>query len=174
MPHEDQIILVDEDDVQIGTMGKLEVHEKGLLHRAFSIFVRNDKGEVMLQKRALNKYHSGGLWTNTCCGHPKDGEELLSAAHRRLREEMGLDCSLKEITTLMYHMNLDHDLKENEFLHVFFGHYNRAPILNPEEADEWKWITIDDLNEDVAKNPDNYTHWFKIVLKKMKGNNTVF
>ena len=168
MQNEEQIILVDKDDIQIGTMGKLEAHEKGLLHRAFSIIVKNNKGEMMLQKRAIGKYHSGGLWTNTCCGHPRDGEELISAVHRRLKEEMGFDCPLNEIFSFIYQADLDKGLKENEFLHVFSGEYNNAPVLNPLEADGWKWITRDELDRDVENNPNSYTYWFKIVLEKIK------
>ena len=168
MQNEEQIILVNKDDVQVGTMGKLETHEKGLLHRAFSIIVKNDNGETMLQKRALGKYHSGGLWTNTCCGHPRDGEELMSAVHRRLKEEMGFDCNLKEVVAFTYQADLDRGLKENEFLHVLVGEYGGAPILNPQEADGWKWVTRDELIRDVADNPDNYTYWFKVVLEKIK------
>ena len=164
MPNEEQIILVDQNDVQVGAMGKLATHEKGLLHRGFSIVVKNDKGEIMLQKRARGKYHSGGLWTNTCCGHPKDREDLVSAVHRRLKEEMGFDCELKEILTFIYEVNLDKGLKENEFLHVFLGKYNNVPVLNPEEADDWKWITMNNLQADIAQNPNKYTYWFKIAL----------
>ena len=171
LPDKEQIILVDENDIQVGAMEKLKTHEKGLLHRAFSIFVRNDKGECMLQKRALGKYHSGGLWSNTCCGHPRDGEDLESAAHRRLNEEMGLDCPLREVFTLTYQANLDHGLKENEFLHVLVGAYDNGPVLNPEEADDWKWIPEDELKKDIAKNPNNYTQWFGIILKKAEEKN---
>ena len=121
----------------------------------------------MLQKRATGKYHSGGLWTNTCCGHPRNEEEILSAAHRRLREEMGFDCPLKEIITFTYQVNLDRGLQENEFLHVFVGTYDEIPVLNPEEADGWKWITMDELKNDIAKYPNNYTYWFKTVLEKL-------
>ena len=161
-------MLVDENDTQIGSMGKLETHKKGLLHRAFSIFVKNSKGEILLQKRALGKYHSGGLWTNTCCGHPRDGEGLLSAAHRRLREEMGFDCPLKEISTLTYRVDLNHGLQENEFLHIFTGEYNDAPVLNPKEASDWRWATLDTIQSDISKNPNDYTYWFKLILEKAK------
>ncbi|MEK7614109.1 MAG: isopentenyl-diphosphate Delta-isomerase [Patescibacteria group bacterium] len=174
MPNEDQIILVDKNDTQIGAMGKMETHEKGLLHRAFSILVKNNKGEIMLQKRATGKYHSGGLWTNTCCGHPRNGEDLASAARRRLGEEMGFDCPLKELLVFIYRVDLDHGLKENEFLHVFLGEYNDVPVLNPEEADGWRWITIGELRQDMDKNPDTYTYWFKIALEKIKENNLSF
>ena len=172
MQKEDQLILVDTNDVQIGTMGKLETHEKGLLHRAFSIFIKNNKGEMMLQKRAVGKYHSGGLWTNTCCGHPRDGEELSQAVHRRLKEEMGFDCELKEVISFIYQADLDKGLKENEFLHVFVGEYNGAPVLNPMEADGWKWITKDELIRDVFDNPNSYTYWFKVVLEKIEAGDT--
>ncbi|MFA5841434.1 MAG: isopentenyl-diphosphate Delta-isomerase [Candidatus Paceibacterota bacterium] len=171
MQNEERIVLVDKNDTQIGVMGKLETHEKGLLHRAFSIIVRNNDGEIMLQKRAVVKYHSGGLWTNTCCGHPRYGEDLEYAAHRRLREEMGFDCTLKEIFNFTYEANLDHGLREHEFLHVFLGEYNGVPILNPEEADGWKWITIDELKKDMDQNPDKYTYWFKVALKEAEKNN---
>lgn len=167
MSNEDQLILVDERDVQTGTRGKLEVHTQGLLHRAFSIIVKNNKGEIMLQKRALSKYHSGGLWTNTCCGHPRDGEELETAAHRRLSEEMGFDCPLKEITSFIYQVNLDHGLQEHEFLHVYLGEYSTEPVLNPDEADDWKWISLQDMQSDISNNPENYTYWFKTALKKI-------
>jgi len=173
MPREDQIILVDEHDRQIGFMGKLETHEKGLLHRAFSIFVKNNKGEMMLQKRASDKYHSGGLWTNTCCSHPRNGEDLTLAIHRRLKEEMGFDCALTEVLTFIYQVDVGGGLKEYEFLHVFSGTYNDAPIVNPEEADDWKWITMEELKKDVAENPDNYSYWFKIALQKAKENGIV-
>lgn len=174
MPNEEPIILVDTHDQQVGVMGKLETHQKGLLHRAFSIIVKNDKGEVMLQKRAIGKYHSGGLWTNTCCGHPRDGEELSSAVHRRLKEEMGFDCPLKEILTFTYEADLDKGLKENEFLHVFTGEYNDEPILNPEEAEGWKWIPTDELKKDIAHNPNDYTYWFKVVLEKIEEDEIAF
>lgn len=167
MPNDEQIILVDAGDAQIGAMGKLEAHEKGLLHRAFSIFVKNNKGEVMLQKRASDKYHSGGLWSNTCCGHPRDGEELISAAHRRLKEEMGFDCPLREISTLVYEADVDCGLKENEFLHIFIGEYNNAPTLNPREASDWKWAVPDDVVLHILKHPEEYTYWFKIILGRM-------
>lgn len=174
MPKEEQIILVDANDAPVGTMGKLETHEKGLLHRAFSIIVKNDKGEILLQKRAVGKYHSGGLWTNTCCGHPRAGEEILSAAHRRLREEMGFDCELTEVFSCTYQADLDKGLKENEFLHVFVGEYNGAPVLNPNEADDWKWMAFDDLKADIGKNPDGYTYWFRMILEKQELNNVIY
>jgi len=166
--NEDQLILVDKNDNQIGTMGKMETHQKGLLHRAFSIIVKNNKGEWILQKRFIGKYHSGGLWTNTCCGHPRAGEDLLVAANRRLQEEMGFSCFLKEVFNFTYEADLDHGLKENEFLHVFVGEYNAEPILNLEEAEDWKWMSPEDIESDILKNPNNYTFWFKLLVEKAK------
>ncbi len=166
--HEDQLILVDESDTEIGIMGKLETHEKGLLHRAFSIVVTNEKGELMLQKRTVTKYHSGGLWTNTCCGHPRDGEEVLHAAHRRLGEEMGFDCELRQATQFIYKVDLDKGLTEHEFLHVFIGKYQTVPVLNPEEADDWKWMSFENIEADIKENPDSYTFWFKILFSKIR------
>ena len=161
---EEQIILVDKDNTQIGKGGKLETHRKGLRHRAFSIFIINDRGELMLQKRALGKYHSGGLWTNTCCGHPRDGEDVAVAAHRRLGEEMNFDCDLKEILSFHYEAQVSDTLRENEIDHVFVGEYEKDPILNPEEASDWRWVSFPDLAEDIEKNPQNYTYWIKVVL----------
>ena len=164
MSEEDQIILVDENDVQTGVMGKLEAHEKGLLHRAFSIFITNDRGELLLQQRARTKYHCGGLWGNTCDGHPRDGEAVLDAAHRRLREEMGFDCQLQELFVFQYQVPFDNGLHENEMDHVIVGKYNDDPIPNPEEADDWKWVSVDEVKSDVLKHPDAYTYWFKEAL----------
>lgn len=177
MHNEEQITLVDKNNVQTGTMGKLETHEKGLLHRAFSIFVKNKKGEIMLQKRALDKYHSGGLWTNTCCGHPRDGEELMPASHRRLKEEMGFDCPLKELFIFHYETVVPTpkiDLKENEIDHVLIGEYSDTPVLNPEEASDWKWMPLNEVRADISKNPNNYTYWFKIALQKAEEEGIVF
>ncbi len=177
MPDEEQIILVDENDAQIGAMGKLETHEKGLLHRAFSIFVRNNNGETLLQKRASSKYHSGGLWSNTCCGHPRNGEELMSAAHRRLVEEMGFDCPLYELFVFSYQATVPTqktELQENEINHVLIGTYNDAPVLNLEEASDWKWVTLKEIKLDVSKNPDDYTYWFKIIIGKQELNSMLY
>lgn len=165
---EEQIILVDEKDVQIGTAGKLEAHQKGLRHRAFSIFIQNQKRETLLQKRALGKYHSGDLWTNTCCGHPRDGEDVSAAAHRRLKEEMGFSTDLKEMLSFHYEAQVSESLRENEIDHVFVGQYNNDPILNPEEASDFKWISFDELAEDIEKNPEAYTYWIKVVLKDVR------
>ena len=161
----EKVILVDENDNQVGVMPKLEAHQKGLLHRAFSIFIFNSKYELLLQKRASSKYHSGGLWTNTCCSHPREGEEILDAAKRRLIEEMGIDTSLRKVHDFIYKAELDNDLTEHEFDHVLYGIYNEDPIINKDEADDFKWIDMDSLNEDIKTNGNNYTIWFKIAFE---------
>jgi len=164
----EHVILVDEKDNQIGTAEKLDAHKKGVLHRAFSIIVFNSNGEMMLQQRAKTKYHSGGLWTNTCCGHPRPNEDLLTAAHRRLKEENGFDCELAKLFEYTYQVKLDKRLTENEFLHVFKGVFDGVPKLNPEEAADWKWISMEDLRKDIELHPENYTQWFKLTLDKWK------
>lgn len=164
----EQVILVDIHDIPLGTEEKLKAHELALLHRAFSVFVFNKSGELMLQRRALHKYHSPGLWTNTCCSHPRPGESTIDAAHRRLLEEMGFDCELDWKFSFIYKAPFDNGLTEHEFDHVFFGSFNHDPIINPEEVDSWKWIKMDDLMEDVKKNPEDYTVWFRIALEKME------
>ena len=161
----EKVILVDENDNQVGLMPKLEAHQKGLLHRAFSIFIFNSKYELLLQKRASSKYHSGGLWTNTCCSHPREGEDTLDAANRRLIEEMGIETSLRKVHDFIYKAELDNDLTEHEFDHVLYGIYNEDPIINKDEADDFKWIDMDSLNEDIKTNGDNYTIWFKIAFE---------
>ncbi len=161
----EKVILVDENDNQVGVMPKLEAHQKGLLHRAFSVFIFNSKYELLLQKRASSKYHSGGLWTNTCCSHPREGEEILDAANRRLIEEMGIETSLRKVYDFIYKAELDNDLTEHEFDHVLYGIYNEDPIINKDEADDFKWIDMDSLNEDIKTNGNNYTIWFKIAFE---------
>ena len=161
----EKVILVDENDNQVGLMPKLEAHQKGLLHRAFSVFIFNSKYELLLQKRASSKYHSGGLWTNTCCSHPREGEEILDAANRRLIEEMGIETSLRKVHDFIYKAELDNDLTEHEFDHVLYGIYNEDPIINKDEADDFKWIDMDSLNEDIKTNGNNYTIWFKIAFE---------
>ncbi len=162
----EMLILVDENDRQIGTEEKIKAHEEGKLHRAFSIFIFNSKGEMLLQKRAKTKYHSGGLWTNTCCSHPRDGERIEEAVHRRLKEEMGFDCELEEKFHFIYKVKLDHGLTEHEFDHVFVGKYDGEVKPNPEEADDFKWINMETLKKDLEEHPENYTEWFKIAIQK--------
>jgi len=163
----EMVILVDETDKEIGTEEKIKTHKEGKLHRAFSIFIFNSKGEMLLQKRAKSKYHSGGLWSNACCSHPRPKEDIEQAAHRRLMEEMGFDCDLQESFDFVYKANLDHDLTEYEFDHVFIGKYEGKIKLNPEEAEDFKWVNIDALKGDVEKHPEKYTVWFKCALTEV-------
>ena len=160
----EKVILVDENDTQVGLMPKLEAHQKGLLHRAFSVFIFNSNHQLLLQKRAVSKYHSGGLWTNTCCSHPREGEETINAANRRLIEEMGIKTNLRKVFDFIYKAELDNELTENEFDHVFYGLYNQDPIINTEEADDFKWVDLETLNNDITVNGQNYTVWFKIAF----------
>jgi len=162
-----EVILVDERDIAIGVMEKMEAHRKGALHRAFSIFLFNGKGEMLLQRRALSKYHSPGLWTNTCCSHPMQGESVEVAANRRLSEEMGMSCTMNKAFDFIYKAELENDLIEHEFDHVFFGTTNEPPVINPEEVSEWKWIPVYDVYIDVQLNPARYTEWFKIALPEV-------
>ena len=162
---EEKVILVDKNDNQVGLMPKLEAHEKGVLHRAFSIFIFNSNYELLLQKRASSKYHSGGLWTNTCCSHPREGEDILDAANRRLDEEMGIKTSLRKVYDFIYKAELDNQLTEHEFDHVFYGVFDKDPILNKDEAEDFKWVDMETLNNDIIKNEDNYTVWFKIAFE---------
>ena len=163
---EEKVILVNERDEAQGLMEKMEAHEKGLLHRAFSVFVINEKNELLLQQRALHKYHSGGLCTNTCCSHPRDGEGNEEAAHRRLMEEMGFDCDLEKLTDFVYRAELDHGLTEHEFDHVFVGHWNGEPDVNPDEVATYKWMLVEDVANDIAERPHLYTEWFKIIYNE--------
>jgi isopentenyl-diphosphate delta-isomerase len=165
---EEQVILVNESDEKIGLMAKQEAHEKGILHRAFSVFIFNDKNELMLQQRALQKYHSPGLWTNTCCSHQRDGESNLEAGDRRLSEEMGFTTPLKETTSFIYKAEFDNGLTEHEFDHILVGIYNGEPRINKEEVAAWKWLPLDTLRHDMEKNPDLYTAWFKIIFDKFQ------
>ena len=162
---EEKVILVDKNDNQVGLMPKLEAHEKGILHRAFSVFIFNNKYQLLLQKRASSKYHSGGLWTNTCCSHPREDEDTLDAANRRLNEEMGIKTSLRKVYDFIYEAKLDNNLIEHEFDHVFYGLYDEDPIINKDEVDDFKWIDMETLNDSIIKNGDNYTVWFKIAFE---------
>ncbi|MEI6042401.1 MAG: isopentenyl-diphosphate Delta-isomerase [bacterium] len=159
------INLLDTEGNRIGSIEKLEAHKLGVLHEAFSIFIFNDEGKLLLQKRNKEKYHSGGLWTNTCCGHANYEEEINVATHRRLQEEMGFDTELKKIFNFTYKVELENQLFENETDHVFFGKSESTPIPDPEEVEDFKWIAIQDLIDDANANPDAYTEWLKIILK---------
>jgi len=163
---EEQVILVNEQDEQIGLMPKLEAHQKGVLHRAFSVFVFNQNDELMLQKRALHKYHSPGLWTNTCCSHQRDGESNLEAGARRLQEEMGFVTPLQESVSFIYKAPFDNGLTEHEYDHVLIGYYDQVPVINPEEVADWKWMPLDEVKTDIEEHPEQYTAWFKIIFDK--------
>ena len=164
---EAKVILVDENDNQIGVEEKQKVHVEGKMHRAFSVYIFNSKGELLIQRRAKNKYHSGGLWANTCCSHPRPDEDTEEAAHRRLQEEMGFDAELKEEMKFKYKVKFDNGLTENEYLYVFTGKADITPVPNPEEIEEWRWISIEELKNDIKENPDKYAYWFKITIEKL-------
>lgn len=163
---EEKVILVNQKDEQVGLMPKMEAHEKGLLHRAFSVFIFNDKNELMLQQRALSKYHSPGLWTNTCCSHQREGEDNISAGKRRLQEEMGFSTELRDTISFVYKAAFDNGLTEHEYDHILVGKFNDDPNLNPEEAAAFKWLSLEEVREDMQKNPLIYTEWFKIIFEK--------
>lgn len=162
---EEFVILVDPNDQEIGLMEKQQAHVAGLLHRAFSVFIFNSKGELMIQQRAASKYHSPTLWTNTCCSHPRENESYEAAAHRRLVEEMGFDCDLSFKFQFIYKANLDNGLTEHELDHVFVGTYDGEPKLNADEVMAYRWVEMEDLKKDMIKNPQNYTAWFKIIFE---------
>jgi len=162
----EMVILVDENDKEIGIEEKMKAHQGGKLHRCFSIFIFNPNGEMLLQRRANSKYHSGGLWTNACCSHPRPGENIEQAANRRLKEELGFDCELKELSNFIYKVKLDHGLTEHEFDHVLIGKYDGEIRPNKNEVSEIMWISIDDLKEEIKKHPEKFTEWFKIAFRK--------
>jgi isopentenyl-diphosphate delta-isomerase len=163
----EEVILVNEADEPIGVMEKMEAHEKGLLHRAFSVFIFNSKNQMLLQQRALTKYHSGGLWTNACCSHPRPGEETLQAAKRRLKEEMGIETDLTFKTAFTYKTKFDNGLTEHEVDHVFTGYFNEDPKINTVEANNFKWQSIEEVKSEIISYPENYTSWFKIALESL-------
>lgn len=164
--NEEQVILVNENDEKIGVMPKMEAHEKALLHRAFSVFVFNDKNELMLQQRAAGKYHSPLLWTNSCCSHQRDGESNIEAGKRRLQEEMGFVCELEEKTSFIYKAPFDNGLTEHELDHIMVGYYNENPTINKEEVENFKWMTLEAVKKDIEIHPELYTAWFKIIFEK--------
>ena len=163
----EDVILVDNKDNEIGTMPKMEAHIEGVLHRAFSVFIFNTKGDLLLQQRALDKYHSGGKWTNTCCSHPRSGEANIAAANRRLLEEMGMSCDLIYGFNFLYKANVENGLIEHEFDHVFYGITDDLPIINLTEVADYKYLNLYDLVADLKANPDQYTEWLKIAIDKV-------
>lgn len=167
---EEEVILVNERDEQTGTIAKMEAHRKALLHRAFSIFIFNNKGEMLLQQRAMGKYHSPGLWTNTCCSHPRPGEDVEVAAGRRLKEEMGIDAPLHKIFDFIYRTEFDNGLTEFEFDHVYTGVYNGQ--LNPDrqEVQDYCFRSMEDIGQDLQRRPEKYSAWFRIAFPKLLKN----
>lgn len=163
--NEPLVILVDRNDMQTGVASKLDAHKYALLHRAVSVFVVNSRGEWLLQRRAFDKYHSKGLWTNTCCTHPVPGESARDAAARRLMEEMGMTCRLRFLFSFIYEGKLDNELTEHELDHVFLGFSDDIPVINREEVEEWEYVNFDDLKKDIAENESDYTYWFREIFE---------
>jgi len=164
---EAQVILVNEQDEVTGVMEKMEAHRKGLLHRAFSVFILNDTGEMLLQQRALDKYHSGGLWTNACCSHPFPGETVAQAAHRRLFEEMGFDCPLSELFQFTYRTDFDNGLIEHEYDHVLIGTFNGTINPNPQEVNDYRYMPVETITRLLQEQPAQFTSWFKLAFPKL-------
>lgn len=160
----EKVVLVDANDREIGVMEKLEAHRKGLLHRAFSILLFNSDGQLLLQKRSNTKYHSGGLWTNTCCSHPRPDEDIQAAVERRLHEEMGISAFPEFLYSFTYRAELDTDLIEHELDYVFTGIYDDEPVVNPDEVADWKFVKVADILSDIQHNPDAYTAWFRLIM----------
>ena len=165
---DEYVVLVNENDSQIGIMEKMAAHIVPRLHRAFSIFIFSSKGELLLQQRALSKYHSPGLWTNTCCSHPRNGESLEQATARRLKEEMGLTCDMHEVFTFIYKAPVGLGLIEHEFDHVWFGQSDDTPVINTEEVAAYKYMSLDDIAIDMKAHPEQYTEWFKISFDEIQ------
>lgn len=162
------VILVDEQDRPLGTMGKMEVHEKALLHRAFSVFIFNENGQMLLQKRAAKKYHSANLWTNACCSHPKPGENTLQAAGKRLQEEMGFTTAIKKVFDFTYKAPFDNGLTEHEFDHVFVGKFSGPIHVNPDEVGDYCFMSLEEIKTSIQSSPDKYTVWFKIAFPRVE------
>lgn len=163
----EQVILVDDHDNELGWMEKIEAHRKSLLHRAISVFIVTAEGKWLMQRRAINKYHSGGLWTNTCCTHPQPGETSIQAAKRRLQEEMGIKTDLKEIFQFKYKDMLDNELTEHELDHVFLGISNKKPTINTTEVAEWKYISYNKLIAEISRYPESFTIWFRKIVERV-------
>ncbi len=164
----EEVVLVDENDLETGTMEKIEAHKKGLLHRAFSVFIINNAGQLLLQRRNFGKYHSPGLWTNTCCSHPRPGENINIAAARRLKEEMGMICELQQLFSFIYKAEFENGLSEYELDHVLAGISDNEPAPDPDEVDGVKFFNMEYLSIDIENNPENYTVWFRIAYPRVK------
>ena len=163
----ENVILVDQEDREIGVMEKMQAHQEAKLHRAFSVFLLNDRNEVLLQQRAVDKYHCGGMWTNTCCSHPRAEEALQVAVDRRLKEEMGIVCATNWVYSFIYKADVGGGLFEHEFDHVFFGRFSGEPKPDKSEVADWSYVSLEELKQDVKKNPSKYTPWFKIILAEV-------
>jgi isopentenyl-diphosphate delta-isomerase len=161
------LMLVDENDRVTGTAGKMDAHAKALLHRAVSVFIHNTKADWLLQRRALDKYHSNGLWTNTCCSHPYPGETSIDAARRRLYEEMGMNCDMREVFSFIYKEQVDNDLTEHELDHVFIGLSDELPVPDHREVMDWRFVSFPDLDNEIRKNPENFTTWFRHIYYRV-------
>ena len=162
------VILVNSENQKIGLMPKLEAHIRGILHRAFSVLIFNKKGELLIQQRALNKYHTPGLWSNTCCSHQIDGETNIEAGKRRLFEEMGFEVELFNFDSFIYNAYFENGLIEYEFDHILVGIFEGTPLINKNEVNDFKWITFDKLQKEIYSSPQNYTVWFRIIFEKYK------
>lgn len=171
---EEQVILVNEKDEAIGVMEKMKAHLKPTLHRAFSVCLFNEKGEMLLQQRASNKYHCAGLWTNTCCSHPRVGEETIDAAKRRLEEEMGMNTAIYKAFDFIYQAEFENGLFEYEFDHVFFGKYSGQPVINKDEVESWRYAGVDEIERELAQFSEKYTPWFKLIVEKIKELNLAY
>lgn len=163
---EERVVLVDENDVQVGTLEKQRAHLEGRLHRALSVFVLNARGQMLLQRRAAAKYHSGGLWTNACCSHPRPGEPVDQAARRRLREEMGIDCALTPLFAFTYRADVGGGLVEHEYDHVFAARWEGDPVPNADEVDGWRWVPVEEVADEVRRRPEAFTPWFRMVFDR--------
>jgi isopentenyl-diphosphate delta-isomerase len=164
----EQVILVDQNDIEVGTAEKLAAHAEGQLHRAFSVFVMNAGGALLMQKRSGSKYHSGGLWSNTCCSHPRPGETIAAAAHRRLQEEMGFDCELRPAFSFTYCAPVSNGLIEHELDHVLFGRFDGEPRPDPGEVDAWRWASFPELRAQVGVHPERFSIWLRIALEELR------
>ncbi|MBV2247677.1 MAG: isopentenyl-diphosphate Delta-isomerase [Lentimicrobium sp.] len=165
---EEFVILVDENDHEIGKMEKLQAHVEAKLHRAFSVFIFNSRGELLLQQRAFTKYHTPGLWTNTCCSHPRPGEATADAAHRRMVEEMGFDCDFEEVFSFMYKARFTNELTEHEIDHVFIGFSDTQPVINPTEVQDYHYANMNVLAKEIKDSPENFTIWFRIAFDRVR------
>lgn len=163
----DKVVLVDKEDNTLGEMDKLKAHQQGRLHRAFSVFIFNSKGEILLQQRATNKYHGANLWTNACCSHPQLNDDIKDSAIERLNFEMGMDCNLEKAFSFTYKITVENNLMEHEFDHVFVGLSNQNPKINIDEVMDYKWLDLNTLRNDIENNPLTYTYWFKMALPKI-------